>query len=169
MKTTRHRRSGGFTMVELMIVVVIIGLAAAMAMPRLQTVYERMKYRTSVRSITSTLRLARSMALTSKSQIGVEFNPNSRAVTIFKDIADPDLCIFTTADSVIRVDTLPPQITWLGTDVTNNVIAFQPNGTAKYLGGGDVFSLGYTPDLVAYHQTNVLASTGRVATTFHFY
>jgi hypothetical protein len=74
-----------------------------------------------------------------------------------------------TGDSVVRVDTLPPEIVWVGTDVTNNVITYAPSGAAGFSGGGNLYMLAYSRDVVAFSSTNVLASTGRVQSSFWHY
>jgi prepilin-type N-terminal cleavage/methylation domain-containing protein len=167
----RHNPNGqrGFTMIELMITTVLIGIITAMAAPQFQKVFERIKLRAAMRDMTSTLRLARSTAIATKEQYGVYFNPTNRTVTLFKDKADLTAFNFTGADSAIKVDTLPKQMVWMGTDCTNNVIAFRPNGSAGYTGNGNVWTLGYTPKVVGTSTTNVLASTGRVATQVSIY
>lgn len=163
------RHPAGFTMIELMIVVVLVGIATTMAVPGLQTVYERMKYRAAVRHVTSTLRVARSTAITTKQQIGVMLDDQARTITVFADLVNPSSYAFESGDTVVSVDTLPPEIVWLGTDCTNDVIAFEPNGSSGFSGGGNFYSLAYTHDLIAFHTSNVLAATGRVATTYNFY
>lgn len=168
-RTSRFRSLAGFTMIELMIVVVVISLATSMAAPGLQTAYERMKYRAAVRNVTSTLRLARSTAITTKQQVGVLLDDNTKTMTIFADLVNPANYAFESGDSVISVDTLPKEIVWLGTDCTNDVLAFEPNGSSGFEGGGNLYSLAYSSDMVAFHSTNVLAATGRVATSYSFY
>ncbi|HWR84190.1 MAG TPA: GspH/FimT family pseudopilin [Candidatus Deferrimicrobium sp.] len=152
----------GVTFVELMITVVIIGIVSAMAAPRFQRIWERVKVRASDREMVSTLRLARSKAITDKEQYGVYFDQANRSVTLFKDLANPSAMTFEGGDSVIRVDTLPTEFTYMGTDMINNVLVFLPNGSAGFTGGGNVFSLAVTPQMVAIIIHNVLASTGRV-------
>lgn len=164
-----YRRHAGFTMVELMIVVVLVGIVSTMAAPGLQKAYERMKYRKAVRNITSSLRLARSTAITIKQQVGLQFDWSKMTMTMFIDRINPDTYQFETGDSVLRVDTLPKEVVWIGTDCTNNVLTFQPNGSAGYSGGGNIYSIAYTQDMVAFHANNVLAATGRVTTTYAFY
>lgn len=161
--------SRGFTIVELMTAVVIVGIAAAMAVPRMQKSYERMQFRAAVRDINSTLRLARSNAIASKTQFGVAFNTAPCTVTLFKDKVNPASYSFDAGDSVIRVDTLPPQFTYIGTDCANNVLTFAPNGSSGFSGGGNIYSLAYDNNIVAFHSTNVLASTGRLQYSYNFY
>lgn len=167
--TSKFRRITGFTMIEMMAVVVLVGLAATMAVPGLQRAYERMKYRTVVRNITSTLRLARSTAISTKQQIGVKIDDATRTVTVFADLINPEDYNMESGDTVITVDTLPPQVVWLGTDCNNDVIAFEPNGSCGFDGGGNLYSLAYTRDLTAFHTTNILGATGRVSTNYNFY
>lgn len=165
----RFRQMFGFTMIEMMAVVVLIGLAATMAVPGLQKAYERMKYRAAVRDVSSTLRLARSTAISTKQQIAVQLDDATRTLTVFADLVNPESYALESGDTVISVDTLPPQIVWLGTDCTNNIVAFEPNGSCGFEGGGNLYSLAYTNDMTAFHATNILAATGRVATNYYFY
>ena len=169
MQERKKRGSRGFTIVELMTTVVVIGIAAAMAAPRMQMAYERTQFRGVVKNINSTLRLARSYAISNKVPYGVYFNPDAMTITLFKDLVNPASFDFTTGDSAIRVDSLPSEFVWLGTDVTNNVVTFSPNGSAGFSGGGNISSLGNTCNLVAVHTTNVLASTGRIESSFSIY
>lgn len=156
-------------MIELMAVTVIIGIVAAMAVPQMQRTYERIGFRSAVRDISSTLKLARSMAITSKEQYGVYFDPVKKTVTLFRDLQNPSSFDFVTGDSVIRVDTLPKQFVYLGSDVTNNVITFKPNGSSGFNGIGNVYSIAYSEKCVGIQQTNVLASTGRVHMAYWVY
>ncbi len=156
-------RQSGFTLIELMVTTVIIGIISSMAVPHFQVAYERLKLRSAMRDMSSTLRLARSTAISTKEQYGVYFNSADRTVTLFKDKADLTSYIYTTADSVLRVDTLPRQMVWLDTDCDNDVITFRPNGSAGFTGNGNIWSLGYTPKVIGTSTTSVLASTGRVA------
>lgn len=166
---SRFRSMAGFTMIELMIVVVIVTIATSMATPGLQKAYERMKYRAAVRNVTSTLRLARSTALTIKQQVGIQFDDATKTMTVFTDYVNPTAYAFETGDSILSVDTLPKEVVWMGTDCANNTLAFEPNGSCGFTGGGNLYSLAYTTDMVAFHSTNVLAATGRVATNYSFY
>jgi prepilin-type N-terminal cleavage/methylation domain-containing protein len=166
---SRIQSQRGITFVELMASVLIIGVVAAMATPQMQKTYERLEFRAHVKDMTSTLKLARSMAITSKEQFGVYFDPNQRTVTLFKDIQNPSNYDFVSGDSVIRVDTLPRQFVYLGSDVTNSVIAFKPNGSAGFTGPGNVYSISLDAKIVGIQQTNVLAATGRVHTEYWIY
>lgn len=152
-----------------MTTVVIVGLISAMATPQLQKAYERNRFRSNVKDMTSTLRLARSSAITDKAQYGVLLNPDAMTLTLFKDLVTPENYDFVTGDSVVRVDTLPSEIVWVGTDVTNNVITYSPSGASGFSGGGNLYLMAFSRDVVAFSSTNVLASTGRVQSTFWHY
>jgi prepilin-type N-terminal cleavage/methylation domain-containing protein len=169
MRRTSLRTKRGFTLIELMTAVVVVGVASAMAVPRFQIVYERMQFRAQIRNINSTLRLARSNAITTKNQFGVQFGSSPCTVTLFLDRINPANYTFDAGDSVIRVDTLPAQFTYLGTDCTNNVLTFSPNGSCGFSGGGNIYSLAYDNNIIAYHSTSVLASTGRLTYQYYFY
>jgi prepilin-type N-terminal cleavage/methylation domain-containing protein len=169
MMHTKTRQNRGFTIVELMTTVVIIGLVSAMAAPQLQKAYERNRFRSVVKDMTSTLRLARSYAITDKVPYGVCLDAEAMTITLYKDLVDPENYDFVSGDSVVRVDSLPPEFVWTGTDVTNNVITFSASGSAGFSGGGNLYMLAYSRDVVAFSSTNILASTGRVQSTFWHY
>lgn len=159
----------GITLIELLTTAVIIGIVSAMAVPRFQAAWERIKFRSADRDIISTLRLARSMAITDKEQYGVHFDGNALMITLFKDLMNPGSVVFETGDSVVRVDTLPPEFNYLGTDMSNNVLVFQPNGSANFTGGGNIVAMASTEVLIGIQSHNVLASTGRIQSSSSYY
>jgi len=161
--------SSGITMIELMITVVIIGIVSAMAVPRMQTAYERMDFKGSVRELTSSLRMARSMAISKKGQFGVYFDPSALTITLFQDNINPTGNDYVVGDSAIKIDTLPAGFSNLSTDVANNVVLFRPNGSASFIGNGNIISLATTGNIVGISQTSILASTGRVSTDISVY
>lgn len=158
--------SRGITFIELMVTVVIIGLVSSMAVPRFQIAYERLQIRSANREIASTLRLARSMSVSKKDRYGVYFDQGALSVSLFKNSASPETYVFTDADSLIRVDTLPAAFTFLSGD---NTIVFQPNGSAGFNGDGYILTMSQTPDVVSFTILNVLASTGRVKIMSQYY
>ena len=160
----------GFTLIELMTTVVIIGIVAAMAVPRFQKAYERMEFTSANKGLVSTLKVARSMSISNKDVFGVNFDPNTKIVSLFKkDPTSALLNTFEAADSLIKADTLINSFSTISTDLTNNTISFRPNGSAIYGGGGNIVCLTYTEDLIGINQINVLASTGRVQSVGHYY
>ena len=159
----------GFTLIELMITTVIIGVIASMAVPKVQIAYDRMQFRSSHTALISTLKLARSMAITEKCPYGVFCDPEAMTITLFKDLSATGYEFAEGADSTIRIDTLPTNISYLSSDMEGNAIFFQPNGSADFSGGGNLFMLASTPDVMGIFWTNVLASTGRIDSDHSFY
>ncbi len=156
------RSAQGITLIEIMTMLVIVGILAAVAAPRFQTAFEKTRFRSANRDLISTLRLARSMAITDKHQYGVHFSYEDHTVTIFKDSVDPTAYILDGNDPVIRVDTIGDEFANIYTDVENDVITFAPNGSAGFNGGGNIAAQGYFPNWSAEYYHNILASTGRV-------
>ena len=65
------KNRAGITLIELLITVVIIGIVAAMAAPRFEIAYNRMKFKSANRDMVSSLKLARSTAdLRSSCELG---------------------------------------------------------------------------------------------------
>jgi hypothetical protein len=83
-------------------------------------------------------------------------------VILYQDIIDPSANTFDDGDSIMKIDTLPDEFTYIDTDCENNVVSFRPNGSANYVGGGNINLMGQTEKVIAISQNNILASTGRV-------
>ena len=150
--------SEGFTFIELMIVVVIIGVISAMAIPRFGRIMDSLKLKTSGREIISALRLARSYAVTQKSQFGVYFDPEINQYVLFKDKSNPGSLTYDTNDSAMQSQTLPANVDFSYTSFSNNVVIFSSNGSASSTGSVDLWSEDYYDHITV----DVLASTGRV-------
>ncbi len=164
----RLRSKRGFTLVELMTTVVLVGIVASMAVPRFQKTFERMHFRNANKNIISTLRLARSKAVSEKTAHGVFFDSQGKIITLFKDTDSPAVFLFSAADSVVAVDTLPGEFAYLDTDNTGDVVIFMPDGSARFTGGGNIVTMAVTNSTVGIQILNVLSSTGRIKTTGNY-
>lgn len=165
----KFRSQVGITLIEMMSTVVILGIVSAMAVPRFQKAYERMKFRTAGRELQSSLRVARSTAISSKEPYGIFVDPDLRTLTIFKDSLYQSNYTFDQGDPVFRVDTLPPEFEWLYMDAVNSSMVFLPNGSAKFTGSGNIWAMAWTEDVVTLLSYNVLASTGRIQFQGYYY
>lgn len=157
-------------MIELMIVVVIIGVVAAMAVPRFKNAYERLQFRSANRDIVSKMRLARSMAISNKQNVGITFDVNNSTVTLFqKDTLSTVINLYEVTDSVLHVDSMSSDMSYITTDLTNHTLTYRPNGSAEFTGGGNIVTVASTGDMIGIYQINVLASTGKISTTGYYY
>lgn len=163
------RSKQGVTLIELLITAVIVGVVATMAVPRFQIAYERHKFNSVNRDVTSSFRLARSMAITDKEQYGINFDIENGIYTLFKDKVNLTGYDYVSGDSAIRVDTLPDEFNFIITDVENHTFLFRPNGSSRYNGGGNVVLLASSENVVAIFTDNILTATGRIQSISDFY
>ena len=75
---THHLRVAGFTMLELLVVIVLIGVLAAISPPIFSNGVSAAEHRALARSVAQTLRFARSEAVANRTDVGVEFNLQDR-------------------------------------------------------------------------------------------
>lgn len=62
----RARASSGFTLIELVVVLILIGISVALVAPKISHSLERAHFQKDVRSVSAMLRLARSQAIAHK-------------------------------------------------------------------------------------------------------
>lgn len=154
------KNSRGITLVELMTIVVLIGIIAAIAMPEFGATMSRLKFRSSARHMLSKLRLARSNSVANKQQFGVHFDQGTRTMTVFQDRVNPTAFRFETGDSAISVDTLPEDFVAVYPTFGGSDVVYRPNGSASAT--GSVLFIAYNgSDYVNFGIIEVLASTGR--------
>lgn len=154
----KTKSSKGFTLIELMIVAVAIGIISAIAIPRFGKVMTRLKLKTTARNVISTLRLARSNAVSQKRPFGVHFDVNSNQYVFFEDKVNLSSSTYEAGDSVIKTVTLPEDVNFGYANFNNGAVIFFPNGSASSSGMVDLYSY----DIYDYLWVDVLASTGRV-------
>ncbi len=165
----RHNNQNGITLLELMVTVVIVGIVSAMAVPMFDVAIDKLNFSTAMRSVKSTIKMARSLAITDKTDYGVHFDSDDLTIAIFKDMDNLGSYSFDPGDSVIRIDTLPRQFTSLSTDMDNNVLIFRPNGSASFGGAANIAATGATDVMVANSTMSVLAATGKVDDHIYWY
>ena len=150
--------TGGFTMLEMMIVVVIIGLVAAMAAPTFFSATPRLRARIEARNLLNMVRLARSRAISEGNQYGVYIDINSRQYLVFKDTVNPPQMTYEIGDSIaVGPETIQADVVISGSTFTNDCVVFKPTGGASQSGGitFDIDGGG------ASYTVSVLASTGK--------
>jgi Tfp pilus assembly protein FimT len=74
---------------ELVIVVVVLGVIAAMAAPESEDVLRRLRFKRMSRDVVSHLRLARSDAIAQRTQYGLYFDYGENGYVVFKDQVNP--------------------------------------------------------------------------------
>ena len=162
MKILRHRfgcrrSAGGFTMLEMMIIVVIIGIVAAMAAPTFFAAAPRLKARTEARNILNMVRLARSKAISDGAQYGVYLDTGNRQYLLFKDISNPTLMSYDGSDSLVAGPVTFSTDLAANSSFTGDAVVDISTGRASQSGN-------YTFDLTgggALYTVSILASTGR--------
>jgi prepilin-type N-terminal cleavage/methylation domain-containing protein len=83
-RAARVRRQGrcAFTLIEIMVVVAIIGLVAAMGLPSLLKALEKNGMRKAVSDLTDVCAAARSKAIFANATVAVEFHPADRTFSV---------------------------------------------------------------------------------------
>jgi len=152
----------GFTMMEIMIAVVLVGILSSMAAPRFLDFIQRAKGRADAATNVSYLRAARSQAISTGVPTGVRFDTANKQIIVFSDL-DANSIYSAVVDSV----TLPPlelkgDTNILNCNFSNDVVIFNTDGTADATGQVE-FSI--AADTTRTFIVDVLASTGKVKLT----
>ena len=81
----KTKNENGFTLVELMVVLVVIVIMSAIAVPQMDKMFTKNRLRASTTSVTSSLYLARMKSINDGEQYGVQFNSGEGTYKILKD------------------------------------------------------------------------------------
>jgi type II secretion system protein H len=160
MNNKRILKAAGFTMIEMMVAIAIIGIMAAMAGPSFSSWIPKMKLKAEAREKLNYLRQARSRAISENSQFGIYFDLGNSDIVFFKDIINPQLSIYEVgADSIIGTPIdCASNVIFTNSTLTNNTVIFYPNGSASTSGQIELDDT----ESSYKHTISVLASTGRV-------
>ncbi|MBF0226090.1 MAG: GspH/FimT family protein [Desulfobacterales bacterium] len=102
----------GFTLIELIVVLIIIAVSSALVAPRFLSSFSNINLRTAVKKISASLRYARNIAISQKKNIKVVFDLENKKVfissettRIFSDIDemqknDPEFRFYSLPDGV---------------------------------------------------------------------
>lgn len=160
MSNNKYRNRQGFTMIEMMIVIVVIGIMAAMAAPSFLNWIPKMKLKNDAREKVNYLRQARSRAIAENSQYGVFFDLYGNRMHFFKDTDSPEWSYYAEgADSLIENPVSNESNVSYGTcSLMGNTVIFYPNGSASTSGSIELYDI----ESGNSYTINVLASTGRI-------
>ncbi|OGC89795.1 MAG: hypothetical protein A2W25_02830 [candidate division Zixibacteria bacterium RBG_16_53_22] len=152
------KKTAGFTMIEMAIVAVLVGVLATLAVPLFSRTLPRLKCHAEARNLLNSVRIARSRAIAENTQYGVYFDTNARTYLIFKDIVNQTLFRYNNGDSIIVGPVeLDANVVFTGTTFTASTLVMLPTGAASETGTVGVnTSSGDTP-----YTISVLAATGK--------
>ncbi|MDD1966776.1 GspH/FimT family pseudopilin [Pseudomonas putida] len=146
--------SGGFTLIELILVVVIVGIFAAFAMPSLTSMLHRMNVRAASDELYDLLQYARAEAVTRGTSVTIQA-PGATSTNWTGNIT---VNITSSGANLRQVGSSGLQS---GIAVTTSVgsVAFSPTGTAS---ASACFQISYPNDAGVTTQFINLQSSGRV-------
>ena len=155
MKQIRDNR--GFSMMEMMIVLVVIGLLASLAAPSLIQQMPRLETKTQIKQVLSKLREARSLAISRNAPAGVCFDASASTWKVFLD-NNPANNLLNSGDSVTTSGKLGTRLTVAYNSFSNQGVIFNSDGSC-YMSGAVWLT---AVDNSVTYTIDVLASTGRV-------
>jgi type IV fimbrial biogenesis protein FimT len=94
----------GWSLIELLIVLSIMGIMAALAGPSYQTLVARVQARSVTIEIASELRLARQLAMARRERLRVIFDREERTITLRRADAEGTLHVYQYAEKGVIVD-----------------------------------------------------------------
>ncbi len=127
-------KEGGFTLIEVMVVVAVMAILIAVALPPFVNWRNSLGYRQTARGMTAILREARSRAITRNLQQMVVFKPNSSSYSL---LSSSDRAYNTQENgwALDQTQQIPATVTIGGNDGTSRAnvsVQFNPNGTLRF-------------------------------------
>ncbi len=165
----KHHKSSGFTLIELFLAVLILGVVVAGAVPAFSGFMERQRISAQAEAVSSTLSTARSEAVTRLTTVDVCWNQTNAAVTLRGFSLEPGKMAILIGDpaEVIRDFAFSDGELFVDDSDADDCVSFLPSGrfdvttaTKGVLRFGVCKELGETADSKAV----VLNATGRAST-----
>jgi type IV fimbrial biogenesis protein FimT len=116
----------GFTLIELTVTIALLGIMAAISIPSYFSWLPRHRLQTSVRHIYDDMNMARSRAVKTNADVGIQFIPSNETYRIFID-ANQDQT-FDTGDTVLSTGTLENDVDITGSTFTSDTYGFNSRG-----------------------------------------
>lgn len=121
MKLINYHKKSGFSLIELLGVITVIGIMALVALPAYIKIKPTLDLNTETRDIASDLRYAQQLSVTEQINYSVMFDQNSNEYSI----------INTTNNEIIKTKNINPSITISEiTGLTDNTVIFNVTGAA---------------------------------------
>ncbi len=148
-------------MIELLIVSVIVAIVAALFVHDFAGSIQKIKWHGFATDIQSSLRGARSYAISHQTQYGVYFDTAAHQMIVFKDKVNKSSFSYEPGDSIVRIDSVETNFDWFWVSFPNQTICFLPNGRASE--SGYIDGTQYEDGSYQSLGISILAATGRVS------
>jgi prepilin-type N-terminal cleavage/methylation domain-containing protein len=122
----RARLARGFTLIEMIVLIIIIAVITAVAVPAYSRFYAHIKFDGSVQQVMSLLAFARDSAVQASRDSTLQFDPGSETFAVAVDTPDPSPDQPTALQDAANIESqqlVPPRTATLGQDV--GVVDFQ--------------------------------------------
>ena len=131
--TARLRnREAGFSVIELMVVVVIMGIVLAASIPALRQHTETINLTKGSREVESSLKLARTRAVSTNNSVVVVFDTDASTYSLFEDVDDDGTQ--DAGETGSGPFEAPNKIVIESVSFARNTVTFTPNGAASETG-----------------------------------